>query len=81
MANNNDYKKLCFICKIYEQILKQVIGKDAFLHLSKQITMELIRQDINEMPEGDFKEFNQWMLEGMEKQTDEEWFREWGGTF
>lgn len=77
--NNNDYKKLTFICNVYERLLRQLIGKDAFIHLSKNITMELIRQDIAEMPEGDFKDFNQWMLDGMEKQTDREWFKEWGG--
>ena len=79
--SNNDYKKLTFICNVYEMLLKQLIGDEAFMHLAKNITMELIRRDIAEMPEGDFKDFNQWMLDGMEKQTDKEWFEEWGGAF
>ena len=78
--NNNDYKKLTFICNVYEKLLRQLIGEEAFIHLSKNITMELIRRDIAEMPDGDFKDFNQWMLDGMEKQTDKEWFKEWGGN-
>lgn len=78
--SNNDYKKLTFICNVYEKLLRQLIGEDAFIHLSKNITMELIRRDIAFMPEGEFKEFNKWLLGNMESQTDEEWNKEWGGT-
>lgn len=77
---NNDYKKLSIICNVYEKLLRQLIGEEAFIHLSKNITMELIRRNIAEMPEGDFKDFNQWILEGMKRQTAEEWFEEWGGN-
>lgn len=77
--NNRDYKKLQFICTFYEEALKHVIGAEAFTHLSKLLSMEILRMEIYETPEGDYRDFLQWLLDKADSQTDEEWQKEWGG--
>lgn len=56
------------LCMKFDEKLKELMPYKDFVEMSAKIGKEMFRQDIEEMPDGDFKDF---VLENMDRITDD----------